>query len=189
MKQGDQIKMNTMAAGPFGVFNIGQVLTVGQHVDVKTAKTWINGRYAEKYTAPPPKQTDQAKPETKQNPEKDVDERLTENVLRRTKKADLLAICAEDQFNIQPPDGATNNVLVDLILAALNDEPTGGYTDPIDAIEKALRGSSRDDLIIMCDADHLNLEHPIDATAVELVELILATDPTSVPDLSDTGTK
>ena len=115
MKQGEQIKMNSLASGPAGSFNVGDVLTIGKHVDLDTAKVWVESKHAESYQAAEPVQVEQ--PGT---PDPDpVDDELTEQKLRKMRKAELLAVCASADFEISPPDGATNNALIDLILESL----------------------------------------------------------------------
>ena len=123
MKTGEQIRMNTLASGPDFVYEIGAVLTVGEHIDVETAELWIANRSAEKYQAP----VEEPAPGKEPDPEPKRDDAEFEKKVRRMKKADLLALCASEEFEIDPPDDATNKELVELILAkkASDQDPPG----------------------------------------------------------------
>jgi hypothetical protein len=128
MKQGDKIRMNTLAAGPFGVFNVGDVLTVGNQIESDTAESWVGSKCADFYVDKAPDQ-DPPGGDEKAAPGKPADGELTELVLRKMRKAELLKVCASDEFQIteapnkaeevKPVDELTNKELVNAIMITM----------------------------------------------------------------------
>jgi len=168
MKNGEKIKLTTLMAGPDGVHQPGAVLTIGGSVSLERAKALMKAKSAHAHVG------------SKEKSE-DAPEAITAKQINKMNKKQLLATCASSDFEINPPDGATNQKLKDLLIGKLEGKPdevpeatTGGSTEPGAPIdEKQLRLMDPDSLKKLCNDPQYSIELADDATAIDMVDLLL----------------